>query len=288
MAKAKRDIRKDASRVDLIVEILDARAPLSSMNPDMKDISSGKQTLLLLNKSDLADPVVTRKWQDYFLKHGTVSLAMDARNKENISRVVKKIKRFGDEKHKKDLTRGIISKRSLKVLIYGIPNVGKSTFVNTLSGKASLKTGDKPGITKGNQYINVNNEFLLLDTPGMLWPKFEDEHTARWLALLDSINDDILNKEELALVFLDFLYINYRELLFERYDILEKDPEGMVQTEDQYESGRDFMAHTLLNLISQKRGCFKRGGSYDYAKSSAIVIDDFRSGRLGRISLETP
>lgn len=291
MKKALNNIKQNASRVDLLIELLDARAPLSSMNPDIEKIAPVKQILLLLAKSDLADEKVTGEWLHYFLDKGINVYSLNLKNKGEVSGLKQSIKKVAETKRNRDLKRGITGQRPLKALVCGIPNVGKSTFINTMLGKNSAKTGNMPGVTRGGQWLNINNEFLILDTPGILWPKFDLEHTGEVLALLDSINDDIIPKEELAVVFLNFLYINYKEFLFNRYNITEEEVRCELSKLDKTENNLLILNHqarALLNLIAIKKGALKKTGTYDYSRSSMLLINDFRRGRLGKISLEKP
>ncbi len=288
MTKAKRKMEQDIKLVDMVIELLDARAPSSTRNPDIKKMAKGKQILVLLNKSDLADQSVTKEWIEYYKNDGAYCIALDSRKRDSIDRIRKGAEVLLKDKREKDKQRGILADRPVRAMICGIPNVGKSTFINSMLGKASAKTGNKPGVTRGNQWININNGLLLLDTPGVLWPKLDSEHTSERLALIGSINDDIINLEELSLVLLNYLYTNYKDELFKRYDISEEAFEKALGRIEDGILGVKKEPLALLDLISVKRGCLKKGGVSDYAKSSKLVIDDFRSGRLGRISLERP
>ena len=288
MTKAKRKMESDVKLVDMVIELVDARAPLATRNPDIKRIAKGKQILILMNKSDLADEKVTRSWIEYFKAEGAAAVALDGRKRDSIDQVRKASARLLSAKRERDKSRGITGERAIKTMICGIPNVGKSTFINSMLGKASAKTGNKPGVTKGNQWININDELLMLDTPGVLWPRFDDEHTAECLAFIGSINDDIVNQEELANELLYFLYNNYRENVFNRYQISSEEFEKALSEIEDGILGVKKEPLALLNLISVKRGCLKKGAQYDYAKTAKLVIDDFRSSRLGRISLERP
>lgn len=288
MTKAKRRMEQDVKLVDMIIELLDARAPMATRNPDIGRLSKGKEKLILLNKSDLADQSVTKQWSEYFKSEGAYCIALDGRKRDSIDRVKKAADILLKEKKEKDVKRGIIGDRPVKAMICGIPNVGKSTFINSMLGKASVRTGNKPGVTRGNQWININDGLLLLDTPGVLWPRLDNEHTSECLAMIGSINDDIVNLEELSMVLLDFLFNNYREELFKRYDISDGDYKSALDNVEEGILGVKREPLALLNIISAKRGCLKKGAQFDYEKASKLVIDDFRSGRLGRISLERP
>ena len=289
MTKARRNMERDVKLVDLVIELRDARAPHATENPDIKKIAGGRKRLILLNKSDLADPSVTKLWIDKYKKDGIEALALDARNRDFLSRIKISIERLSAEKAERDRSRGITERRPVKALICGIPNIGKSTFINSVLGRASAKTGNKPGVTKGNQWITVSNEFLLLDTPGVLWPKFEDESVGIALSLIGSINDEILNKDELAVKLIAFLLREYPEALKERYGISDEEFEKAVSV---YEEGTLLMvdkdALAYMDLISRKRGTIKKGAAPDYERCANLLIDDLRAGRLGRISLERP
>ena len=288
MTKAKRKMESDVKLVDMVVELVDARAPIATRNPDIGRIARGKQILILLNKSDLADEACTKRWIEYFRSEGAMAVALDGRKRDSIEQVKKASARLLAAKRERDLSRGITGERAIKAMICGIPNVGKSTFINSMLGRSSAKTGNKPGVTKGNQWINVNDELLMLDTPGVLWPRFDDEHTAECLAFICSINDDIINLEELANELLYYLYRNYKRNVFERYQISDDEFDRAIGEIEDGILGIKKEPLALLNIISVKRGCLKKGAQYDYAKTAKLVIDDFRSGRLGRISLERP
>ena len=288
MTKAKRKMESDVKLVDLVIELVDARAPLATRNPDIRRIAGGKQILILLNKADLAEEAVTKNWMEYFKSEGALVVALDGRKRDSIDNIKKAAAKLISEKRERDKARGITGERAIKAMICGIPNVGKSTLINSMLGKASAKTGNKPGVTKGNQWININDELLMLDTPGVLWPKFDDEHTAECLAFIGSINDDIINQEELANELLYFLYNNYRDNVYNRYQIGEAEFDKALAEIDDDILGVKKEPLALLNIISLKRGCLKKGAKYDYAKTAKLVIDDFRSSRLGRISLERP
>lgn len=288
MTKAKRRMEQDIKLVDEVIELLDARCPKATANPDLRRMAKGKQRLILLNKSDLADESVTKAWIESFRAEGAYCIALDGRKRDSIDLVKRANERLLTDKRERDRKRGIIGDRPIKAMICGIPNVGKSTFINSMLGKASVKTGNKPGVTKGNQWINVGGGLMMLDTPGVLWPKFDDEETAEHLAMIGSINDDIVNMEELANELLFFLFNNYKGLVFGRYDINEEEYLKALEKTDDGILGIKRESLALLNIISIKRGCLKKGGAYDYARTARTVIDDFRSGRMGRISLERP
>ncbi len=288
MTKARRKMENDIKLVDMVIELLDARCPLATENPDIARITGKKQRLVLLNKSDLADDTVSKRWIDYFKAQGIPAIALDSRGRDSIDRIRKAAAALIEAKREKERSRGIVGERALKAMICGIPNVGKSTFINSMVGKASARTGNKPGVTKGTQWININDGLLLLDTPGVLWPKFDDEETAICLAEIGSINDQVINVEELSIKLIDFMLKYYRDRLFDRYGITEEEFENKVDTMDVQVLGVSVEALAALDLISVKRGCIKKKAEPDYARSSKLIVDEFRAGRLGRISLQRP
>lgn len=270
MTKAKRMMQEDIKFNDIVIELIDARIPMSSRNPDIDDLAKNKYRLILLNKSDLADERVTVKWVEFFEKQGIKVIKLDSRQRIGMKSVNNAILEVCKEKIERDRKRGIIN-RPVRAMIVGIPNVGKSTFINSFAGKACAKTGNKPGVTKGKQWIRLNKTVELLDTPGILWPKFDNEKIANDLAFIGSINDQILNLTELSLKFIESVKNDYAGIFTSRYDIEEKD-DGV----------------TMLGDIAIARGCLKKGGEPDYDKAATLIFDDFRSGKLGKISIEKP
>ena len=268
MTKAKRQMQEDLKLIDLIIELVDARVPLSSRNPDIDQLGQNKSRLILLNKADLADERQNEAWKEYFQSKGFHVVKVDSRNGAGMKTIQNVIQEACKEKIERDRRRGI-KNRPIRAMVAGIPNVGKSTFINTFAGKACAKTGNRPGVTKGKQWIRLNKNVELLDTPGILWPKFEDQEVGIRLAFVGSIKDDILNMEELALKLIDYLKERYTGLLEKRYGISE---EGTpLET---------------LEAIAKARGCLKRGEELDYVKASGLIFDDFRGGKIGRITLE--
>lgn len=268
MTKAKRQMQEDLKLIDLIIELVDARVPLSSRNPDIDQLGQNKSRLILLNKADLADERQNETWKEYFQSKGFYVVKVDSRNGAGMKTIQNVIQEACKEKIERDRRRGI-KNRPIRAMVAGIPNVGKSTFINTFAGKACAKTGNKPGVTKGKQWIRLNKNVELLDTPGILWPKFEDQLVGIRLACVGSIKDDILNIEELALWLLEKLKKDYPGFLEKRYGISE---EGTpLET---------------LEAIAKARGCLKRGEELDYVKASGLIFDDFRGGKIGRITLE--
>ena len=268
MTKAKRQMQEDIKLIDLVIELVDARIPLSSRNPDIDELGKNKYRLILMNKADLADRKATEQWSAFFKKKGYYVVSLDARSKNGMKSITDIIMEACKEKMERDRKRGI-KNRPVRAMVVGIPNVGKSTFINSYAGKACAKTGNKPGVTKGKQWIRLNKGVELLDTPGILWPKFEDQQVGIRLACVGSIKDDILNMEELALWLIDYLRANYKGILAERYQITEEGTSVEV-----------------LEAIARARGCLKKQEELDYAKASLILFDDFRSGKMGRITLE--
>ena len=268
MTKARRMMEENIKLVDVVIELLDARAPLSTRNPDIDDLAKNKFRLILLNKSDMADPKDNEKWEAYFNELGLRCVLIDSRNRDSIKNIDKVIKEVCKDKIERDKKRGIL-KRTLKCMICGIPNVGKSTFINSLCKKGVAKTGNKPGVTKGKQWVNVKGEFDLLDTPGILWPKFEDENIGIRLALIGSVNDDILDITELSYKLIDILKNKYPGVLNSKYDINE-----------------DANTIDILNEYTVKRNLLKKGGECDIDRGAALIIDDFRSLRIGRLSID--
>ena len=270
MTKAKRQMQEDIKLIDLIIELVDARIPLSSRNPDIDELGKNKSRLILLNKSDLADERYNEQWAEYFQKKGYFVLKVNARSGAGLKAIQGVIQEACKEKIERDRRRGIKT-RPIRAMVVGIPNVGKSTFINSYAGKACTKTGNKPGVTKGKQWIRLNKNLELLDTPGILWPKFEDQEVGKRLAFIGSIKDEILNLEELSLELLAYIAKNYPGVLAQRYNISE---EGTPLS--------------MLEGIAENRKCLLRGQELDYAKAANILMDEFRNGKIARITLEYP
>ncbi|MBQ3898396.1 MAG: ribosome biogenesis GTPase YlqF [Lachnospiraceae bacterium] len=270
MTKAVRMMKEEISLVDLIIELLDARAPLSSRNPDIDDLGKNKFRLVILNKADLANKGATEKWKAFFKEKGITVITMDARNRGNTRSVDSIVKEVCKEKIERDRKRGI-KNRPIRAMVCGIPNVGKSTFINSFVGKGMAKTGNKPGVTKGKQWIRLSDSIELLDTPGILWPKIGDEQVGLRLALLGTINDNILDIPTLSIKLIDFLVKAYPGVLAERYSLSEEDD-----------------SLKILENIAINRRALKKGEEPDSEKAASYLIDDFRTGRLGNISLESP
>ena len=270
MTKAVRAMEEDIKLVDLLIELADARIPISSRNPEFDRIAGSKLRMVIMNKSDLADEQANKAWLSYYEENNISAVLMDARSSKGTSELKKKIADLCAAKKARDLKRGI-KNRPVRAMVVGIPNVGKSTFINTYAGKAVAKTGNKPGVTRGKQWIKLAKDLELLDTPGVLWPKFDDEATGMHLAMIGSISDDILDKQEIACGIIQFMEERYAGRLRERY---EEDFTGA--------------AYETLEKIAIKKGCLKKGGEADIDKCAGMITDDLRSMKLGRITIETP
>ena len=270
MTKAKRQMQEDLKLIDLIIELVDARVPLSSRNPDIDQLGQNKSRLILLNKADLADERQNEAWKEYFQKRGFHVVKVDSRNGSGMKTIQNVIQEACKEKIERDRRRGI-KNRPIRAMVAGIPNVGKSTFINTFAGKACAKTGNRPGVTKGKQWIRLNKQVELLDTPGILWPKFEDQTVGLRLALIGSIKDEVLQTEELAAELIRFLAANYPGVLENKYTI--------TTAPDPY---------VMLGRIAESRHCLVRGNELDTEKAAMLLMDDFREGKLGRLTLEYP
>lgn len=269
MTKAKRMMEENSKLIDLIIELVDARVPLASRNPDIDTLGKGKARILLLNKADLADPAWNKKWAAYFEEKGIHILEVNSKTGSGVRNIQGLVQEACQEKIERDKKRGIVN-RPVRAMVVGIPNVGKSTFINSFTGRACTKTGNKPGVTKGKQWIRLNKGLELLDTPGILWPKFEDQEVGKKLAFIGSINDEILPQEELACDLLEVLRERYPQALEKRYE-------------------QDFAnrnSHEMLDMIARARKCYTKNEEPDLKKAAVLVLDDFRSGRMGRFTLE--
>lgn len=270
MSKAKRAMQEDLKLINVIIELVDARVPLSSKNPDIDPMANGKSRIILLNKCDLADSSVTARWKKYYEEKGFFVALVNSKNGKGVKQVNEVIQSACKEKIERDRRRGILN-RPIRAMIVGIPNVGKSTFINSFAGKSCTKTGNKPGVTKGKQWIRLNKNVELLDTPGILWPKFEDQTVGLRLAFIGSIKDELSNQYELCMLLMQYLGEHYPKAIPDTYQI--EPAENEVE---------------LLERVAKRRGCLKAGGEQDLDKAANYVIDDFRNGRLGCISLEQP
>ncbi len=271
MTKTYRQIEEKLKLIDVVVEVLDARIPLSSKNPDIEKITKGKPRIVVLNKSDLADDAMTKKWMEYYKQKGILSCTADCAKGKGINESVALIKRAIADKIAQNQEKGMT--RAIKVLVAGVPNAGKSSYINRLSGRASATVGDRPGVTRGQQWIRLNSGIELLDTPGVLWPKFEDEKVGEHLAFTGAVKDEILDVELLACKLAEFLNENYREMFCTRYKLT--DTEGLQGFE-------------LVEMLGRKRGFVISGGEIDFLRASNILLDEFRSAKIGRITIEQP
>lgn len=270
MAKARRILNKDLKLIDLVVEVLDARIPVSSQNPDLDELIKDKKRILALNKYDLADPGLTRQWLDYFTEKYQ-AVRVNSLNGEGINELIGLIKNYANEINQRITKKGR-NKREIRIMIIGIPNVGKSALINALAGMGMAKTGNRPGVTRGRQWIKIGDDIQLLDTPGILWPKFDDEDIGYKLAITGAISDDVYDREMAA-----YKLITY--LLDINQDIIEQNYQLELSTAQAYD---------ILPLIGRKRGCLMSGGKVDRARTAKTLIHEFRRGKLGRVTLEKP
>ena len=270
MTKTKRQIQASLKLVDAVAEILDARIPLSSKNPDLQKLIQNKPKVVLLNKCDMANQTATSRWIDYYASQGITAIAVDCKSGKGLNKFAPAVNNVLSERRERLKAKGMVNPM-LRIMIVGIPNVGKSTFINSFAGKACAKTGNKPGVTKGKQWIKINKNVELLDTPGILWPKFEDQAVGLRLALIGSIKEEILNTTEMAMEFIGFLKKSYPGVLVERYSV-DESKENLE----------------ILEEIARIRGCLMKGNQTDIDKAGRLLLEDFRSLRLGKLSLEVP
>lgn len=273
MVKAKRKIAEDLKLVDVVIELLDARIPMSSRNPEVDDIVGSKKRIIVLNKSDLADAAANRKWVDFFMKENTKVILANSVSGAGLKDVLAASGQLMKEKLDRLKSKGLLVKTT-RALIIGIPNVGKSTFINRLAGRSVAQTGDRPGVTKAKQWIKVSPELELLDTPGILWPKFDDERVGINLAFTGAIKDEILDVNELARKLLEVLADKFPDKLKARYKLEDIQP--------------DMAPEKLMEAIGRKRGCIIAGGEIDVQRASVMLLDEFRGGKIGNITLELP
>jgi ribosome biogenesis GTPase A len=271
MARARREISEAVKQVDVVIEIIDARIPVSSRNPILNEIIGDKPRVIVLNKADLADNEQNQKWIQSFKKGNQIAVIADSNHGKGIKDATDAAYKLMQEKINKQIEKGRTGV-TIKAMIVGIPNVGKSTFINKVAGKQTAEVSNRPGVTRKNQWVRLNDKIQLLDTPGVLWPKFEDQVVARHLAYIGTIKDDIMDIEELALRLIEELLETHKECLYARYKIAE---------DFEYD-----MSYEVMDEIGRKRGCLVRGGEVDYTKVANIVLDEFRSGKLGAITLE--
>ena len=281
MAKTKREIAEDLKLIDVVVELLDSRIPLSSQNPDIAELTKGKKKIIVLNKTDLADNMQNEAWKKHFNSKGQVCILTDSNLGKGINEVTKAIEEIMKEELEQYAEKGRTG-RKIKAMILGIPNVGKSSFINRIIKTNRLEVGNKPGVTRKKQWISINDKINLLDTPGVLWPRFEDEKTALNLAFTGTIKDDVLEQTEIAYQLLKFLLENYRQNVIERYNMtLDYIERTLSQNKPE-----NFNIYEIMQEIGRRRGAIISGSRIDDEKTAKIILDDFRSGRLGRITIE--
>lgn len=278
MTKARRQIQEKLKLIDAVIELTDARLPLSSRNPMIDEILQGKPRLIILNKADLADPEVTRQWLSYFKEEGHTAFPVDASTGTGLKEIPNQVRLLLKDKIDKQIAKGM-KPRPVRVLIVGIPNVGKSTLINRLAGRSIAATGDRPGVTKGQQWIKVSGgDMELLDTPGILWPKFEDQNVGYRLAVTGAIREEILNVEDIAFFAIKYFSRYYWKDMSERFELKEQPTD--------FENPDEIVA--LMEAIGRKRGCMMSGGRVDLEKASSIFLRELRAGKMGRFSLEAP
>lgn len=272
MAKTRRLVGENLKLVDVVIELLDARIPLSSQNPEINSIIKGKPKIVVLNKSDLADEEVSRKWKEWYNNNGQANIFINSITGSGIKELKAKLRELMKDKMEREKAKGRIF-RPIRTMVVGIPNVGKSSFINKIAGRAITVTGDRPGVTRSKLWVKINNEIELLDTPGILWPKFEDERVGLNLAYTGAIKDDIMDIVELACKLLEKLTVSYPERLMERYKL---------------DSVENMTGYELLEVIGKKRGCVMSGGRIDFNRIASIILDEVRGCKIGRISFESP
>ena len=281
MAKTRRQIAEDLKIVDLVIELLDARIPISSRNPDIKELTKGKKRLIILNKCDLSDEQQNKLWVEYFNKKGIPAVLVDSNSGKGIKQCLEKIEEIMEEYLQELAKKGRVGRR-IRAMILGIPNVGKSSFINRIAKKTTAEVGNKPGVTRQKQWIRLNEKVELLDTPGVLWPKFESQEVALNLSFTGTIKEDILQRTEIAYELVKFLLENELEKLCERYQ-LEKNYIDETLKQDQPEN---FNIYEIMLEIGRKRGCVISGGNIDDEKTARMLLDEFKNGKLGRITIE--
>jgi len=282
MAKTKKQIIEDLKLIDVVVEILDARIPISSQNPDVREFTKNKNKIVVLNKCDLADEKQNSKWVQYFKQKGIVAVLVDSNSGKGIQDTIYQIEKLSKSVQNTYAEKGRTGK-AIRVMILGIPNVGKSSFINRITKKNSAQVGNKPGVTRQKQWVQINSNIQLMDTPGVLWPKFESDEVALNLAYTGSIKDDVLEKLEIVYNLVKYLLENYKTNLLERYKLDAEVVENILSNENQMENENIL---EIMHLIGKRRGAIISGGIVDEEKVANIILDDFRSGKIGRITLE--
>ena len=271
MTKTRRQIEADLKQVDAVCEIVDARIPISSRNPDIDSICGSKPRMIVLNRMDLADPAATRKWRDYFKGKGMAVLATDCKSRQGINEFAPAARTACAEKLERDAARGM--NRPLRVMVVGIPNVGKSTLINQISGRKGAKAENRPGVTRGKQWVTVDPSLQLLDTPGILWPKFDDPQVGMMLAYTGAVKEGVIDIEELSCRLMELLLRYYPQVLADRYKV---------------EAEQGTPGYELLEMAGRKRGLLLRGGEVHTERMAKVLMDEFRSGKLGKFTLEMP
>lgn len=281
MAKTRRQITEDLKLVDIVIELLDARIPISSQNPNIAEITKNKKKIIVLNKCDLSDDTQNKKWIEYFKNKGLTAVLVDSNSGKGIDNCIKEIENIMKEELELQASKGRTGRR-IKAMILGIPNVGKSSFINRIAKRTTANVGNKPGVTKQKQWIRINEKIELLDTPGVLWPKFESEEVALNLCFTGSIKEEILDKLEIAYKLTEFLLKNYRKKLCDRYKITE----GFIEETLAQEQSENVNIYEIMLEIGKKRGCIMSGGRVDEEKTARILLDEFKNGQLGKITIE--
>lgn len=271
MTKTKRKIQENLKLVDIVAEVIDSRVPVSSRNPDLDKLVQNKPRIIIMNKSDISDPQENMKWEAYYKSFGFHLIQLDCKSGKGINKFLPMVKQALKEKIVRWESKGMTG-RSIRIMIVGIPNVGKSSLINKLTSNSKIKIADRPGVTRGNQWFSIEKGFDLLDTPGVLWPKFEDKNVGEKLAFIGSIKDQVIDIEHLAIRFLEFIQLDYSKNLIDRYHL-----DGDVINMDSYD---------LLAMIARKRGMLMSGGKVDLERASIMILDEFRGAKLGRITLE--
>ena len=272
MTKTKRMVVAEMGHMDAVCEIVDARIPRSSRNPDVDEMAAGKPRLIVLNRVDQADPAATKRWAEYFRKQGYAVIEVDAKSGKGVQQFAPTVRNLLKDKIRAYEEKGQVG-RVLRLMVLGIPNVGKSTFINKVSGRKTAKAEDRPGVTRTKQWVPVDKTLELMDTPGILWPKFEDPEVGVKLAFTGAIRDDVLDREELAARLLEYLVKNYPEPVQQRFKITAADGENCFE---------------LLEAAGRKRGFLISGGEVDFERISRILLDEFRGGKMGVFTLEMP
>ena len=281
MAKTRRQIIEDLKLVDIVIELLDARIPMASRNPDIGEITKNKKKIIVLNKCDLADEKESKKWVSYFENKGIPAVLVDSNTGKGINNFIKRIEKIMEEEQEKEIAKGRVGKK-IRAMIIGIPNVGKSSFINRIAKKSTAEVGNKPGVTKKKQWIRINEKIELLDTPGVLWPKFESEDVALKLSFTGTIKEDILERTEIAYELVKYLLENEREKLCTRYGLTNEYVQEVLNKDNE----ENFNIYEIMLEIGKKRGCIISGGNIDDEKTARIILDEFKNGKLGKITLE--